>query len=103
MRGRKTGTVRSRLAIRCISGSRSSRRRSLRRSSVSFGTPGLREPSQREGKRKRTISMAVENHLSVPSPDGPNATGELVRVLAELQEANARLVIAALQLQELSE
>jgi len=52
---------------------------------------------------KRPTSKAVGKRSSVPSRDSSRATGELERVLVELQEANARLVIAGLQMQELSE
>jgi signal transduction histidine kinase/ActR/RegA family two-component response regulator len=47
--------------------------------------------------------MAAEEHPTIPSSDSSHSTGEMERVLAELREANERLVIVGVQLQELSE
>src|SRR5437899_8621032 len=47
--------------------------------------------------------MAAEEHTAVPSPDTAHTTGELERVLAELRDANERLVIVGVELQELSD
>ncbi len=47
--------------------------------------------------------MAADDHTAVPSPDPSQSGGELERVLAELREANARLVFAGIQLHEMTE
>jgi len=47
--------------------------------------------------------LAADDHTAVPSPDPSQSGGELERVLAELREANARLVLAGIQLHEMTE
>ena len=47
--------------------------------------------------------MAAGDHTDVPSPDPSQSGGELEGVLAELREANARLVFAGIQLHEMTE
>ncbi len=47
--------------------------------------------------------MASSEKSAVPSPDSTPPHGEVERLLAELREANERLVLAGVQLQELSE
>src|SRR6266545_4828178 len=47
--------------------------------------------------------MAADDQTAVPSPDPSQSGGELERVLAELREANARLVFAGIQLHEMTE
>ena len=47
--------------------------------------------------------MAADDHTAVPSSDPSQSGGELERVLAELREANARLVFAGIQLHEMTE
>ena len=47
--------------------------------------------------------MAAEEPTAVPSSDRSTTTGELERALAELREANKRLLLVGVQLQELSE
>jgi diguanylate cyclase (GGDEF)-like protein/PAS domain S-box-containing protein len=46
---------------------------------------------------------AADDHTAVPSPDPSQSSGELERVLAELREANARLVHAGLELHDMTE
>ncbi len=47
--------------------------------------------------------MAADDHTAVPSPDPSQSGGELEGVLAELREANARLIFAGIQLHEMTE
>jgi signal transduction histidine kinase/DNA-binding response OmpR family regulator len=47
--------------------------------------------------------LAPDDHPAVPSPDPSPSGGELERVLAELREANARLVFVGIQLHEMTE
>jgi len=47
--------------------------------------------------------LAADDDSAVPSPDPSQSGGELERVLAELREANARLVFAGIQLHEMTE
>jgi len=47
--------------------------------------------------------LAAEEPTAVPSSDRSTTTGELERALAELREANKRLLLVGVQLQELSE
>src|SRR5438876_9905315 len=46
--------------------------------------------------------MATDKRSTVPTPDA-RAVGELERALAELREANQRLVIAGVRMQEVTE
>src|SRR5712692_6693764 len=53
--------------------------------------------------KEKVFSMPAKKKTVLPSPDPSQSGGELERVLAELREANARLVLAGIQLHEMTE
>ncbi len=53
--------------------------------------------------KEKVFSMPAKEKTVLPLPDRSHRSGELERVLAELREANERLVIAGVQMQEMAE